>query len=151
MTFDEADDLQLLDDRLRLGLPLRGFDGRDIPLRYSSGLALGPIEAAILLMLSATRLHPAKHSDGCALDALARAAAIQHAARGSGDPPQTVVEKTTNVLVEAAVRASVVARRHDAGPEALHRATLSWYQLSDLRRRALLARTRLASGGQLSA
>ena len=40
------DDLNLLAARLKLGLPLQGFDGRDIPLRRPSGECLAPIEAA---------------------------------------------------------------------------------------------------------
>jgi hypothetical protein len=40
--------------------------------------------------------------------------------------------------VSAAVRASVIARGPDVSPSAINRATLSWYELSHLRRRELL-------------
>lgn len=42
-------------------------------------------------------------------------------------------------LVSAAVRASVIARGPDVSPSAINRATLSWYQMSHLRRSELLA------------
>ena len=45
------DDLTLLAARLKLGLPLQGFDGRDIPLRAASGECLAPIDAAEALLL----------------------------------------------------------------------------------------------------
>ena len=37
-TTDATDDLPLIAERLRLGLPLRGFDGREIPLRTPAGV-----------------------------------------------------------------------------------------------------------------
>ena len=53
---DATDDLQLLAERLRLGLPLRGFDGREIPLRTVSGDCVDAIEAANALLLSGASL-----------------------------------------------------------------------------------------------
>ena len=42
------------------------------------------------------------------------------------------------VFVSAAVRASVIARASHASPSDINRATLSWYEVSQLRRRELL-------------
>ena len=58
--------------------------------------------------------------------------------RLAGDPPTVIAAKVTAVLVSAAVRASVIARGPDISPSALNRATLSWYEMSQLRRRELL-------------
>ena len=49
-----------------------------------------------------------------------------------------IAAKVIAVLVSAAVRASVIARGPDSSPSALNRATLSWYEMSHLRRRELL-------------
>ncbi len=68
------DDLPLLAERLRLGLPLRGFDGREIPLRTCEGQDLGATEAAHALLLSGASLLPADYAEAFVLQALARAA-----------------------------------------------------------------------------
>ena len=57
------DDLSLLAERLRLGLPLRGFDGRDIPIHDPDGSILGATEAAHALLLSAASLLAADFAD----------------------------------------------------------------------------------------
>ena len=56
----------------------------------------------------------------------------------AGDPPTVITAKVTAVLVSAAVRATVLARGPDVSPSALNRATLSWYEMSHLRRRERL-------------
>jgi hypothetical protein len=136
---DSPDDLPLLAERLRLGLPLRGFDGREIPLRTSEGANLGATEAAHALLLSGASLLSAEYADAYVFTALARAEAVEAAACNAGDPPSIIAAKVTAVLVSAAVRASVIARGPDVSPSAINRATLSWYELSHLRRRELLA------------
>ncbi len=132
------DDLPLLAERLRLGLPLRGFDGRDIPLRTTDGANLCATEAAHALLLSAASLLQADFDDAFVYAALARAGEIEAAACMAGESPAIVTAKVTAVLVSAAVRASVLARGSDRSPSAINRATLSWYELSHLRRRELL-------------
>ena len=132
------DDLPLLAERLRLGLPLRGFDGRDIPLRTTDGANLCATEAAHALLLSAASLLSAEFADAFVFAALARAGEIEAAACMAGESPAIVTAKVTAVLVSAAVRASVLARGNDRSPSAINRATLSWYELSHLRRRELL-------------
>ena len=135
---DATDDLQLLAERLRLGLPLRGFDGREIPLRTATGECLDAVEAANALLLSGASLLSADYADAFVFAALVRAGAIESAASLAGDPPTVIAAKVTAVLVSAAVRASVIARGPDISPSALNRATLSWYEMSQLRRRELL-------------
>ena len=135
---NETDDLPLIAERLRLGLPLRGFDGRTIPLRSVSGECLAATEAAHLLLLSGASLLSADYADPFVFAALARAGEIEAKACLAGDPPNVVVAKVTAVLVSAAVRASVIARGPDVSPSAINRATLSWYEMSHLRRRELL-------------
>ena len=135
---DAPDDLPLLAERLRLGLPLRGFDGREIPLRNAKGADLGATEAAHALLLSGASLLSAEYADAFVCAALARAADVEAAACLAGDPPSVIAAKVTAVLVSAAVRASVIARGPDVSPSAINRATLSWYELSHLRRRELL-------------
>ncbi len=132
------DDLPLLAERLRLGLPLRGFDGRDIPLRTTDGANLCATEAAHALLLSAASLLQADFADAFVYAALAHAGEIEAAACMAGESPAIVTAKVTAVLVSAAVRASVLARGSDRSPSAINRATLSWYELSHLRRRELL-------------
>ena len=132
------DDLPLIAERLRLGLPLRGFDGREIPLRTCDGANLGATEAAHQLLLSGASLLSAEYSDAFVFAALARAGEVEAAACMAGDPPSVIAAKVTGVLVSAAVRASVIARGPDVSPSAINRATLSWYELSHLRRRELL-------------
>jgi len=133
-----SDDLSLLAERLRLGLPLRGFDGRDIPIHDPDGSILGATEAAHALLLSAASLLAADFADAYVCAALARAGAIEAAACKAGESPSVIAAKVTAVLVSAAVRASVIARGPDSSPSALNRATLSWYEMSHLRRRELL-------------
>ena len=135
---DATDDLQLLAERLRLGLPLRGFDGREIPLRTTTGECLDAVEAAHALLRSGASLLSADYAEAYVFAALARAGAIESAASLAGDPPTVIAAKVTAVLVSAAVRASVIARGPDVSPSALNRATLSWYEMSRLRRRELL-------------
>ena len=132
------DDLPLLAERLRLGLPLRGFDGRAIPLRTELGDSLCATEAAHALLLSGASLLSAEYADAFICEALARAGRIEAAARLAGEPPNVIAAKVTAVLVSAAVRASVIARGPDVSPSAMNRATLSWYELSHLRRREIL-------------
>ena len=133
-----SDDLPLLAERLRLGLPLRGFDGREIPLRTDLGDSLCATEAAHALLLSGASLLSADYADVFVLEALARAGRVETAARLAGESPNVIAAKVTAVLVSAAVRASVIARGPDVSPSAMNRATLSWYELSHLRRRELL-------------
>jgi DNA-binding transcriptional regulator YdaS (Cro superfamily) len=133
-----TDDLPLIAERLRLGLPLRGFDGREIPLRNASGANVGATEAAHALLLSGASLLPADYADAFVSAALARAGEVEAAACLAGDSPSVIAAKVTAVLVSAAVRASVIARGPDVSPSALNRATLSWYERSHLRRRELL-------------
>ena len=132
------DDVPLLAERLRLGLPLHGFDGREIPLRTEMGEGLCATEAAHALLLSGASLLAADYADAFVFEALARAGRIEAAARMAGETPNVIAAKVTAVLVSAAVRASVIARGPDVSPSAMNRATLSWYELSHLRRRELL-------------
>jgi hypothetical protein len=145
------DDLSLLAARLKLGLPLRGFDGREIPLRSDAGECLGPIDAAHLLLRSGASLLPPDEADEFMATVCDRAQAIETAACVAGEAPAVVAARVTAVLVSGAVRASVLARGHDISPTAINRATLSWYQVSDLRRRELLDADVTATFGQLSA
>ena len=133
-----SDDLTLIAERLRLGLPLHGFDGRDIPIRCMDGSILGATEAAHTLLLSAASLLAADFADAYVFAALARAGEIEAAACLAGESQSVIAAKVTAVLVSAAVRASVIARGPDSSPSALNRATLSWYEMSHLRRRELL-------------
>jgi DNA-binding transcriptional regulator YdaS (Cro superfamily) len=133
-----TNDLPLIAERLRLGLPLRGFDGREIPLRNVLGENLGATEAAHALLLSGASLLSAEYADAFVFAALARAGEVEAAACMAGESPSVIAAKVTAVLVSAAVRASVIARGPDVSPSAINRATLSWYELSHLRRRELL-------------
>src|SRR5262245_2218323 len=128
-----TDDLSLIAERLRLGLPLRGFDGRDIPLRDTAGDLLGATEAAHALLLSGASLLERDYGDAFVFAALARAGDVEAAASMAGEPPTVIAAKVTAVLVSAAVRASVIARGPDTSPSAINRATLSWYEMSHLR------------------
>jgi len=133
-----SDDLPLIAERLRLGLPLRGFDGREIPLRDTDGELLGATEAAHALLLSAASLLEREYGDAFVFAALARAGDVEAAATIAGEPHPVIAAKVTAVLVSAAVRASVIARGPDKSPSALNRATLWWYEMSQLRRREVL-------------
>ena len=137
-----TDDLPLIAERLRLGLPLRGFDGREIPLRTPGGDCLSATEAAHLLLLSGASLLSADYADPFVFAALARAGEIE---------AKACVAKVTAVLVSAAVRASVIARGPDVSPSAINRATLSWYELSHLRRRELMMAECAHEAGRRSA
>ena len=145
------DDLTLLAARLKLGLPLRGFDGREIPLRCESGEYLSPIEAAHALLRSGASLLSADEAETYVATVADRAATIEAAAYAAGESPAIVVARVTAVLVSGAVRASVLARRSDACPGDLNRATLSWYERSELRRRELLDAEQGSARAQLSA
>ena len=145
---DATDDLPLLAERLRLGLPLRGFDGREIPLRNAVGMNLAATEAAHALLLSGASLLSAEYADAFVFAALARAGDVEAAACLAGDSPSVIAAKVTAVLVSAAVRASVIARGPDVSPSAINRATMSWYELSHLRRRELLMADFDAQGDQ---
>lgn len=137
-----TDDLPLIAERLRLGLPLRGFDGREIPLRTPGGDCLSATEAAHLLLLSGASLLSTDYADPFVSAAIARAGAIEAQACAAGDPPEVIVAKVTAVLVSAGVRASTIARGVDVSPSAINRATLSWYEMSHLRRRELMTACR---------
>ncbi len=145
------DDLPLLAERLRLGLPLHGFDGREIPLRTEMGVNLCATEAAHALLLSGASLLSAEYADAFVFEVLARAGRVEAAARLAGESPSVIAAKVTAVLVSAAVRASVIARGPDVSPSAINRATLSWYELSHLRRRELLGSGWIAPDDRRSA
>jgi hypothetical protein len=136
------DDLPLLAERLRLGLPLHGFDGREIPLRDEAGEDLCAMEAAHALLRSGASLLPTEIAEAFIVTALSRARSVEVAATAAGDASTVIAAKVTAVLVSAAVRALVMARGSDISPSALNRATLSWYELSQLRRRELFMATR---------
>jgi hypothetical protein len=142
MHLETDEDLPLLAERLRLGLPLRGFDGRDIPLRDATGDGVCAIEAARALLRSGASLLSAEYAEAFIYAALARAGEVEAGSRAAGEAPEVVTAKVTAVLVSAAVRASVIARGPDISPSAINRATLSWYELSQLRRRELLMAAR---------
>jgi DNA-binding transcriptional regulator YdaS (Cro superfamily) len=151
MHHDAPDDLPLMAERLRLGLPLRGFDGREIPLRNGEGANLDATDAAHALLLSGASLLSADYADAYVCAALARAGEVEAAARLAGDTPAVIAARVTAVLVSAAVRATVIARGPDVSPSAINRATLSWYELSHLRRRELLGATFVAVDQRRSA
>jgi hypothetical protein len=151
MHLTAEDDVPLLAARLRLGLPLRGFDGREIPLRGDAGACLAPIDAAHELLRSAASLLPMEDAAPFIAGVCERAGAIEAAACVAGEAPAVVAARVTAVLVSGAVRASVIARGHDISPSAINKATLSWYQVSDLRRRELLEADTAADYGRLSA
>jgi hypothetical protein len=144
-------DITLLAARLKLGLPLRGFDGREIPLRTDTGECLGPIDAAQALLESGARLLPLDEAEAFVRGVLERAEAIEAAACIAGESPAVISARVTAVLVSGAVRASVLARGHDISPSAINRATLAWYQLSDLRWHELHHAEITAEFSQLSA
>jgi hypothetical protein len=145
------DDLTLFAARLKLGLPMRGFDGREIPLRCPSGESVSPIEAGHALLRSAASLLPRDAADAHVATVTDRAAAMEAAADAAGEAPAVVVARVTAVLVSGAVRASVLAKQADACPSDLNRATLSWYERSELRRQELLDAERRTVRDQLSA
>lgn len=138
MHHDAYDDLQLLADRLRLGIPLRGFDGREIPLRDRFGRPIDPIQGARELLDSGAALLGPADAAVFTDDTLARAREVEAAACLEGADESGVTARLAAVFVSAAVRASVIARECHASPSVINRATLSWYELSQLRRRELL-------------
>ena len=144
-----ADDLDLLADRLRLGIPLTGFDGRAIPLRDTTGRDLDPIEAAHELLRSATMGLPADQAGPFMDDAIRRAQRVESASCVAGELMPVVTSRVTGVLVSAAIRAMVIARGRDASPTDLNRATLAWFHRHGLLRRQLLDAT--FEGQRLSA
>ena len=90
-----------------------------------------------LLLSGASLLRP-EESDAFIELAIARAQGVEAASFANGDRPPMVAAKVTAVLVSAAVRAAVIARGRDVSPSALNRATLSWYEVQEMRRRELL-------------
>lgn len=104
-----------------------------------------------MLLQSGASLLPADEAETFIESVYERADAIEAGSRLSGDSPAVVTARVTAVLVSGAVRASVLARGHDISPSAINRATLSWYQVSDMRRRELLNAEAAADYGLLSA
>ena len=135
---DAHDDLHLLADRLRLGIPIRGFDGRAIPLRDRFGRPIEPIQAARELLDSGVSLLDPADAADFTDDTLARARQVEAAACHDGVDESGLTARVAAVFVSAAVRASVIAREAFASPSVINRATLSWYEMSQLRRRELL-------------
>lgn len=133
-----TDDLTMLAERLRLGIPLTGFDGRTIPLVDAAGRVVDPIEAAEALLLSGATLLPPEESAPFIEAAVRRASVTEAVAAMAGEPDRTAVAKVTGILVSAAVRASVLARWDDATPSELNRATLAWFQSHRMRARQLI-------------
>src|SRR5512134_3871338 len=133
-----SDDLTLLAERLRLGIPLAGFDGQAIPLVDAAGRVVDPIEAADALLRSGASLLPRDEVEPYIEGAIARAQAIETEAAMAGEPLDAALAKVTGVLVSAAVRATVIARARHASPGDLNRATISWFRSQELRARQLL-------------
>ena len=138
MPYDASDDLHLLADRLRLGVPLRGFDGRAIPLRDPFGRPVEPIHAAReLLESSVVMLDPADATEFLG-DTLTRAREVEAAACIDGVDGFGITARVAAVFVSASVRANLYAQSPHVSPSDINRATLSWYEVSQLQRRALL-------------
>ncbi len=131
------EDLDVLALRLALGLPLRGFDGRDIPLRYRSGHIVEPIEAAVLLMISGASLLPGERAAMFTRQSLILAEAAESAARLIGDTT-LVVERTTHALVARAICARVIAAGRRDDEQTLTQAISSWYDVSNWHRAELV-------------
>ena len=131
------DDLDLLVTRLRLGIPLEGFDHQPIPLRHPDGGEVAPQEAAQALLESAAGLLGPDRDDYLE-SVIWRARAVEMDALVAGESPAIAAAKATSVLVSAAVRASVQATTVAASPTVLNQATLAWYQVHSDRRRHLL-------------
>jgi hypothetical protein len=128
MPRDATTVLILLVDRLRLGIPLAGFDGEAIPMIDPEGRVVDPIDAAeILLRTSAAQL-PASEAEPFLERAIRRAEAVEANAVIAGEPTDTVVSKVAGVLVSAAVRADALARQRHASPGELNGATLAWFR-----------------------
>lgn len=151
MHHDANDDFRLLADRLRLGIPLHGFDGREIPLRDRFGRPIASLQCARELLDSGVALlDPADASEFTA-DTLARARDVEAAACQEGVDGSGLTARVAAVFVSAAVRASVIAREAYASPSVINRATLSWYEMSQLRRRELLDAALAPQGTRLYA
>ena len=131
------DDLPLLAERLRFGVPLVGFDGRMIPLRDRFGQPVPPVHAARELLDSGAALLDPAEASTFLEDTLARAREIEHAACLEGVDGFGITARVAAVLVSAAVRARVIAAAQDVSPSEINRATLSWYQLHQLQGKAL--------------
>lgn len=131
------DDLDNLATRLRLGIPLTGFDGMAIPLCHPDGREVDPMEAALLLLRSSVASLGTDGDDYLEC-ALWRARAIEAEAIVAGETSAIATAKATAVLVCAAVRAAVLTDTCTASPSDLNRATLTWYQVHDEQRRRLL-------------
>jgi hypothetical protein len=118
-------------------------DTPDVPPRIRRALAQvelarGEIDAARELLESgASLLEPADANDFLA-DTLARAREIENAACLDGADAFGITARVAAVFVSAAVRARVIAAQHDISPGEINRATLSWYQLHQLQRKALV-------------
>ncbi len=151
MDRDDYDDVPLLYERLRLGLPMRGFDGREIPLRDAAGDRLCAIDAAQSLLRSGASLLSTEYATAFIAAALDRAGQVEIGARRAGESAEVITAKVTAVLVSAAVRASVIARGPDVSPSAINRATLSWYELNRLRRHELVMSMAIDEGVRQSA
>ena len=137
---DAHDDLHLLADRLRLGVPLHGFDGREIPLRDAFGAPVaaapgGPRAARLGRRLLLDPDQATEFMD----DTLARAREVETAgvhgrrSTGSGSPPGSPRSWSA-----PSVRASLLSQSRHVSPSEINRATLSWYEMSQLQRRPLL-------------
>ncbi len=146
-----TDDLDLLTTRLRLGIPLDGFDGRPIPLRHPDGRRVDAIEAARALMDSAAGLLSTRESIAFVERTLGRASDVEAASIMAGEPSSMRIARVAGVLVSAAVRASVQARSDYASPSDLNRATLAWFEVHDLRHRQLLEANDLLEATRLTA
>ena len=137
MHHDAHDDLDLLAARLRAGIPLRGFDGREIPLRDPFARPVEPVRAARALLDSATALLPEVDDDEFLFRTLARAREVERVAGPEADQA-AIAARVTAVLVSAAVRASCLAQRPTASPSELNRAILSWFETCQLQGLTLL-------------
>ncbi len=136
---DPPDDILILAERLRLGIPLRGMDGRDIPVCDGAGRSYAPIEAALMLLRSSLAGMADDDADAYLDEAVERAILVEDAAVAAGIHGGELDARITGVLVSAAVRADLIARQGVASPSELNRATLAWYQLNHLRRASLLS------------
>jgi hypothetical protein len=146
---DPPDDILILAERLRLGIPLHGMDGRDIPVCDGAGRSYAPIEAALMLLRSALTGMSDDEADAYLDEAVERAILVEDAAVAAGIHGGELDARITGVLVSAAVRADVMSRNGTASPSELNRATLAWYELNHLRRASLLSpRTIQRHGGR---
>ena len=138
MLRDHGDDIPLVAERLRLGIPLTGLDGRDIPLRDAEGRPYTAVEAALLLLASGTNCLPPEEAHEAMELALARATEIEDSIPDGGPDARVRAARITGVLVSAAVRAAAQARLADPSPTAINQAILSWFEVQRLRAQQLL-------------